>query len=414
LDGSGRDLLRQLGSEGFTLVELLIAIGVAVILLGVTVLMLKTCFEAYVFGQQEALFVKFLDESLQTIANGGIGRYGINDALEIVEVSDRSIVFVPLWVDDTHKTTYKHESFETATKTPFVLNRPFKPGSAPPIAEIFEEPYWKAIQATFVIGSRHLPGVANDKMYLKERVKANRKVRFLYQPDVTYFPDSAVRIEWDGKRIICNYKGVTEVIPRYTIPMVKIRDLRFEYYDNANTVIKPKKELIPNITAVKIFVVADVGRQKREGSIFVNLRNTRALGKGILIQKGTRLKIPDSKEIRVFSLSNVIGIEEGGVIELEARPAIGAAWRITIELGYDKSVPVIKRYSIEYPPGRQVYSQTANLSIDIPFNFMELDATGRYDYDYDREGNNAVVLEGDVELLVKRMEAYGAALFIRP
>jgi len=61
-----------------------------------------------------------------------------------------------------------------------------------------------------------------------------------------------------------------------------------------------------------------------------------------------------------------------------------------------------------------VYSKTVNLSLALPLNFMNLDTTGRYDYDYDKNTTNVVNVEGDVELVVTKMEVNGAALFIRP
>ena len=64
--------------------------------------------------------------------------------------------------------------------------------------------------------------------------------------------------------------------------------------------------------------------------------------------------------------------------------------------------------------GKTVYSEVVNLTLDLPLNFMNLGATGRYDYDYDEDTDNIVNLEGDVELVVTRMDASGAALFIRP
>ena len=47
-------------------------------------------------------------------------------------------------------------------------------------------------------------------------------------------------------------------------------------------------------------------------------------------------------------------------------------------------------------------------------NFLTLGADGRYDYDIDKDTENVVDLKGEVTLTVLKMEAKGAAVFIRP
>ena len=123
-------------ANGLTLIELLIALSIATILIGVVVLMLKTSFDAYTFGQQEVLLEKALDDCLDEIAGGGFENYGIKDSLEILNVTPTSITFVPLWLDDSHTLKPEHEHPELFDKIPFILNRHFKPGASFPIAEV--------------------------------------------------------------------------------------------------------------------------------------------------------------------------------------------------------------------------------------------------------------------------------------
>jgi hypothetical protein len=77
-------------------------------------------------------------------------------------------------------------------------------------------------------------------------------------------------------------------------------------------------------------------------------------------------------------------------------------------------LPVIKEYSIDYPPGLTVYSETINQTTDLPLNFLAIGKNGRYDYDYDDNTENVVDLKGKVMLTVEKMTVDGAALFIRP
>ena len=376
--------------------------------------MLKTSFEIYSVGQSELLFVKALDESLEEITGSGIDNYGIRDALQILSVGPSSITFAPLWVDNTHITTSKHEHSKLAAISPFRLNRPFKAGAPMPLAEILTPNGWRSIPVTLVSGKHKNPLSPDDLIFLNYPVTAGRKIRFIYHPDASNFPDTAMTLAWKDNLITRTYKGKTESIPKYKIPGVKLSDLKFKYFDNTNTKIEPRAELIPNITAVKASLEINFGNQKRNGSNFINLRNTRVVGTGLIIQKGTKLKIPDSSHIRVFSISNIIGVKKGDLIELEARPEKGSAWKIKIELDFDQNTPIIRKYSVEYPSGMPVYSKTVNLSLTLPLNFMNLDTTGRYDYDYDKNTTNVVNVEGDVELVITKMEPNGAALFIRP
>ena len=65
-----------------------------------------------------------------------VDTYGIKDSLTILGATPSSITFVPLWVDDSHAVKSRHANAELAPKTPFILNRPVKPGTFAPIAEI--------------------------------------------------------------------------------------------------------------------------------------------------------------------------------------------------------------------------------------------------------------------------------------
>ena len=126
------------------------------------------------------------------------------------------------------------------------------------------------------------------------------------------------------------------------------------------------------------------------------------------------MNIPDSHHIRTLSIANVSQIKEGGTIEIEARPQTGDVWKINIELGFKDGKTIIKKYSIEYPAGNTVYSEVINMTTNLPLNFLTLGATGRYDYDADSGTGDVVLLEGDVELVVTKMDADAASLYVRP
>lgn len=402
--------------RGVTLIELLVAISITAILTGIVVFTLRAGLDAYSFGQEQALLGKALDDCLEEIAGGGFESYGIKDALEVLTATPASISFVPLWIDDSHSIPF------SVDLPSFTLNRPFKAGASLPLAEVFTaEGKWKAVPITFVAGAHKNPKKPDDRVYLNTPQDPENKIRFVFQPDVKHFPDCVMTIRWAGDRITRKYKGKTEDIPKDVISGVSLSDFGFQYFDNTNTEVSPQQKLIPNITAIKLNLEASITHKtkrvpglKKQGFVFMNIRNSRVAGVGLIIREGTRFKIPDSRHIRVFSLTQVTGIRPGGRIELEARPKKGVTWKIRIHLGLDDKTPLLKRYAVEYPPGRTVYSEAIDLSTDLPLNFLTLGGNGRYDYDFDKEGNNMVNLEGEVELVVTKMDATGAALFVRP
>jgi hypothetical protein len=110
---------------------------------------------------------------------------------------------------------------------------------------------------------------------------------------------------------------------------------------------------------------------------------------------------------------NVAGVKEGDIIALRAVPKNGSAWRIVLVLGMKDNVPVIEKYSVEYPAGTTVYTKTVNQTLDVPFDFLNL-GSDRFDYDFDKNSDNAVDLQGDVILEVEKMTCQGASVSIRP
>lgn len=408
-------------TRGLTLIELLIAIVITSILIGTVVFMLKSSLDAYNFAQEEIILQKVLDETQEEISTGGFENYDIKDSLEILSATSNSISFVPLWIDDSHM------EIKSEPGIPITLNRPFKPGAALPIAEVSttfdprrQTQDWNPFPITFILGTHKDPQKPDDEVMFNEPLPSNAQVRFVFHPDVANFPDCAVNIRWAGDKLIRTYKGKSKTIPKYSVPGVTLKDCNFRYFDNTNTPIpfqsdsSVSKELLAQITAVKITLMAQTKEKAKEISTFINLRNSRTAGIGTIIRQGTRLKIPDSRDIRVFSLANIMGVKEGDIICIEARPKKGTTWRMHIELGIKDNLPLITKYVVDYPPGLTVYSETVNLTADLPLNFLTLGGRGLYDYDFDKDVQNIVDLKGEVELVVSRMDCAGAALFIRP
>lgn len=415
-------------NAGLTLIELVVVIAVSAVLTGAIALVLKSGVDTYFYSQSEILLEKALDEALDEVGGSGFEGYGIKDALEVLDISPTSITFVPMWVDDSHDTGEKNENT-------FILNRPLKAGAALPIAEVAEgvskqtylpkEEAWRHIPITFIAPENDGPLELGAKVILNYQVMPANKLRFIFQPDASSYPDCAVTISWQDDKIIRRYKADIKTIPAYDVGGVTLSNFNLQYFDSTNTEVIPEKENIPNITAVKVNIVTSLpagakrllkakSQISKEGFTFINLRNSRVNGKGMLIHNGSRIKIPDSKNVRMFSIANISGIKEAGVIELEAMPEKGPAWKAIIELGLDGKTPLIKKYSIEYPKGNRIYSQTVELATDAPLNFMNLAPAASYGFAGLKDNKKTIKVQGGVELTVTRMDAKGAMLFIRP
>ncbi len=399
--------------HALTLIELLIAIAISTILGGATVLMLRSGLDAYIYSEEQALIQKVLDETLEEISGEGFRTSGIKDSLGVLEAKEDSISFLPLWVDDSHRPSGK--------KQKFILNRTFSLGSSLPTLEsrTNDKEAFLPRPITFIPHQETGKGKPQDLIIPNEPLATGSQAHIVFQPDPTRYSDVIMRLSWDSLngRFLRTYKNKTEIIPKDRYKGFKLIQAKFQYFDNTNTEIPApvSAELLSIISAVRVSLSLESKSQGKikEAFRFINLRNSRAFGKGITIRKGTQIKIPDSHHIRTFSLGNIMGVKDKDTIQLKAQPQQGKAWRITIELGIKHGLPTIERYTIDYPVGFPVYSEEINLTCDIPFNLLTIGKNGRYDYDFDKDVENVVDLKGDVFLSVEEMTVQGAALFIK-
>ncbi len=126
------------------------------------------------------------------------------------------------------------------------------------------------------------------------------------------------------------------------------------------------------------------------------------------------MPIPDSRKIKVFFLTNLTGIDDRDVLQLEAAPKGGKDWRLTINFSRDGlAIPRIESYTVEYPTGQTVFADKPRTSVALGLNLLSLGPNGLYDYDKDEEVEDFVLLEGEVELKVTKMDIAGAALFVK-
>lgn len=399
--------------SGITLIELLVAISVSGIITFTITMMFQSAFSAYDFSQKELIVYKALSSALDEVINGTFDSYAVKDSLEIVEATARSITFVPLWVEEGRYTLVKDSAY--------YLDIPHKSGASTPIVEIKKkgEQYYRPTEITFF---PRPDAKKKDSFKINTEFPPGLNMRVSYYPDAVDFPQTQVKIFWDKKNKNClyTYKNKTKILPMRFLG-AGIKDAVFEYFDNANVRIMPEgsgagipAEKLGLITAARLTLTGDYKGEERQMSSFISIRNSRAHGLGVIIQQGTHFKMPDSRNVRTFSLVNISGAKSGDIIRLEARPKSGQAYAVEVELAGKEETIYFKNYSIEYPPGHKVYSEHIDQSVDLGLNILTVGRTGVFDYDFDGGIGNEIELKGDVELFVPRMDCTAAAVFIRP
>lgn len=454
--------------RGFTLIELIVALAITAIISSVVILTLKTTLDSYFFSQEQVMVQKFLDDVIEEISGEKFSTYGIKDSLEITDAASDSITFIPLWMDNTHTVrfqpmqvaSYELMPQEELYEISYTLNRPFKAGATFPLAEVVETVVGKdgnLIEkyrpvSTFFIINEDKTLRLNDKLVITDPLPAGSKLRFIFHPDATFYPECAVTIKYIDNKISYSYNNKTTYLPKTNLEKITIEEFKLSYYDNANNEIpldettkKIPKDQLSYITAVKIQLKINLSDATRPGSqglpgidtrrrskerssgvvehiktndsfkeatSFINIRNARAAG--IILREGSQINIPDSNNIRILSMGNIVGIKENSLIEIEIKSDQGQSWGVSVLLGFKDNQKVIKKFSISYPLGTTVLTKEINQSTDLPLNFLTIDPSGRYDYDYDKNSSNAVVLKGKTQLSVKRMDVSGASLFVRP
>ena len=245
-------------------------------------------------------------------------------------------------------------------------------------------------------------------------------LRFTYHPDKEVRPDVVRKIFWDkkGQDVYFQHGDEMENISK-NIFGVKITEVHLTYYTNHNDLVSdqdwvPESDL-QNITAVEVDIEARMGQQKQKLVRFVNLRNAPLRTGYLTLKKGMKLRIPDSRHIKTFLVTNLSGISNNDVLMFEAVPQSGEVWRARFEfekIGANR--PILKKVDVEYPPQKTVFSEYPRTPAELGINLLLLGSDGLYDYDKDEDTEDMVLLEGNVDLYVMQIDMEGAGLFVRP
>jgi len=400
-----------MNKKGLTLLELLMAIAIAVIIAGALYLTLNAALESWEFTKDHLALQKVLNQTAEKIATGTVVSFGLKDSLEVSSAGKASLEFVPPWTNDTHSVAEHGRVYTLVPK--------IKPGAGIPIAEVRKDEDVSVEFVSVILFDEE--DTAFSKVALKEVAPLGCPLFFIYHPDAKSAPDAIKKIWWDSKKkqVFSEHKGESSCVSKNNFG-VNISKMELKYYDKANNLITKSNWVddkdLNFITGIEIEIEAELGQYKSNLISFVCLRNAPMRSGYITISEGMSIPIPDSYNIHSLLIRSLSGVSNEDVLQLKATPKNGKIWRVRFVFSRPGSAkPKIDRYVIEYPVGYEVYTEYPKIGVESGIDLLSLGPRGRYDYDYDGgETEDVAVLEGEVQLEVERMDMEGAGLFIRP
>lgn len=398
--------------RGFTLIEFVITIAISTIITAALYFSLKTALDTWAVCQGQLLLQQASSRIMEELVEGPPDEYGIRDGLEVIDGTPAQVTVVMPWTDDTHDV---YSGIATYT-----LNKHIKPGTSLPIAEALlpESEEYRVVPITMIE-----KGKSDDYPQLRFNMAlpAGSRLRFTFYPDYKKDADVITTFRYDSGAqaiFIDDKEGTREV---YKNPFgVKITDFRMRYFDNANNEVGVNGYVssgdIPVITGIEIaFKAQNKNGELRETVTFVSLRNAPMHSGNLTLKEGIKLPIPGSREVKALFLANLSGIDNKDTLILEAKPQSGKSWLLKIQFSKlsNTNKPLLESYSIEYPAGNKVFSERPRTPVDFGLNLLALGPNGLHDYGYSGI-QDEIILEGKVNLEVKKMDIGGAAVFVRP
>lgn len=405
-----------LKKAGFTLIELLIAVIITLFIAAAIYWSIVTALQSWAYMKDELLLQNVLSQSIQELVEGTPETYGLRDALEVTRAYSDEIEVVYPWTDSTHMAQSGLNVYE--------LDKDIKAGTSIPIGEARApdtDNYYPIVISMLDWGKKE----ELNKIQILSRVLPGSLLRFTYHPDPKKDSEVITEYRWDedtGQIYMEDFSGERALSKN---PFgIKITKMSLRYFNNANKEISEggdvSDEDLQFIGGIEISLEAQLpvkrgkGGKKKDLLSFVSLRNSPAKGGAINLKEGMRLAIPDSRHIKTLFLTNLTGIDDRDVLQIDAVPDRGNDWRITITFSRTGlTTPKIDSCTIEYPTGKTVFTDKPNTSTVLGLNLLALGPNGMYDYDMDEESQDVVDIQGEVELKVRKMDIAGAALFVK-
>ena len=395
----------------FTLIELLIAMGVAVLILGAVYFSLTSALESWHYTRDELALQEVMSQVLEGILDGSDFSPGLRSAIEVTRADDHEISFVLPW----------DEEFPASSQLNMIqLAQYIEPGAGLPVAELFfpETRTRKPLPVSF---DNPDDLTAHPRIKLGFQPLAGTTLRISYHPDPKRVPESIVTFRYNPQTRTVSQDQVSgiEELGKNSYG-VAITDCTFRCYDLLNNLVVESGDVpptdLPQVGAVEVKLTGTLGDHSLTLWGMVMLRNSSRHSGLLILRPGMHVPIVDSRTIKTFSLTNLVGVSHDDEIQLEVHPKTGKIWRVTIHFErYGQARAVIGQITVEYPPGNTIYTDRPRTNVDSGLDFLSLGPGGLYDYDDDPDMNDVVLVEGDpVILTVTKMDVKGAACFIQP
>ena len=411
--------LSKNSADGFTLVELLIAITLTALIATAVAMIFDASMEAWRFGEEIASIETVVPDLMNKISEGDYVSAGIVDALAVTSADKNGISFVPLAIE-----RFKVNSSADDGQF-FELGKPFQLGAPLPKGQIRlpGERFFQNVQTEFHLGKDEKPPQEKDRIRFLEPISEDSEVRVVYRPDYAKVPEAVMTFRWnpESKSVVREHEGFKLDLSENSLK-VEVTNMEFQYFSNTNAQIIAKdpsgvldeseRQLI---TAAKIICSVKKGGTEKTFTQFVNMRNLSASNVGIVIKEGDSIKIPNSKLIKSLSIVNVFGVEGKSVLQLRVESQFGNDWVVALTYDIVDEKPMLVKYQVEYPAGKVVVEKVVSEPASKAFSLLKLDDEGKYDYDNDEGIEDVVNFEDeDVTLQVETMEVGGAAIHVRP
>jgi len=389
------------------------------ILGGVNAAVLKAGFESWEHNYTRLAVQGVANELMEILLEGGIDAEGLRDAVELRDAGLTGISFVTLWTDRSHVPNRLTNKAQT-----FTLEKQFKAGAVVPVGQVREtgKEDWVSVPVTFAYGTGDDPKRPDDVVTFPDPIPDGASLKLIYTPDAGVHPEVQLRFSWnpDEGQVYRSYGGVTQPVLRH-MQGVRVERAAFLYYDNLNRLLPLGQSYslaeVRRITGTKIYLLLTKRDQWKELTSFTNIRNVQTIG--ATITRGSILPLPAPKDIKAFSLGDFYGLQGDGIIELvihvDQRPRLKMQLTFHTAEGSDRLL--LHQFQIEAPPETLRTSAILNqaLSQNEFVNLLSLDRTGLYDYDYDMDIKDQLVIKGHQHVVeVTRCDFSVVSLFIRP
>ena len=396
---------------GFTLIELLVSIALSIIMLSAIYFSLTAALESWDFTRDELALQQVVGDLVTELMSGTDFNPALRSALEVDRAGETEVRFVVPWTE---------EQTVGSGQRSFQLSRSIKPGTGLPTAELKlpESNAFRPVPISWEDSSRW---TGRPRVRSAFDLVPGSTIRFSYHPDPERVPEAWVTYRWDPdlQRIFREGAGGTQPLGENPFGVV-ISNCRFRYYDSLNHPVAENGDLLESelllVTAVEMRMTGRLGPHELTLMGMGMLRNSPKQSGLLILRQDLHAPVPDSHDVKVLTLMNLTGIEDGDELQLELRPPSGRTWRVTLRFErMGQARPLIGQVVLEYPPGNVIFTDRPRTPAEDGLNLLTLGPGGRYDYDDDLDVEDAVFLQGDpVMLTVTKMDIQGAAIFVQP